>query len=81
MDDETISRVAAARRAEIEAIPIAPDITDYLLDRFERYADEQALNFFEDGTSLTYGPSARSCIQSRGPWHKERHARCPDAPQ
>lgn len=72
MDDETIARVAAARRAEIEAIPIASDITDYLLDRFDRYVDEQALNFFEDGTSLTYGGLSRqaralaSNLQDRG---------------
>lgn len=59
MDDETIASIAATRRAEIEAIPIAPDINDYLLDRFDRFADQKALNFFEDGTSLTYGDLSR----------------------
>lgn len=54
MDDETLEKIAAARRIEIEAIPIASDITDYLVDRFDRFGDALALNFFEDGTSLTY---------------------------
>ncbi|MBV6657499.1 MAG: acyl--CoA ligase [Devosiaceae bacterium] len=80
MDDTQILPILQAERARIEAIPIAPSLRAYLDERFTRFADAPALNFFEDHETRTYGALGREAwalahaLHTRGVGHGTRVA-------